>query len=269
MRANKRNAPSRPAGASIESLATSSRLWLRQRQASDLARPRVGNPGAPKGAIKLSVCRRSDNVQIRDPHTHLLPIYVLRRTLYRTVNQKSATQLKGLYRFQLQETRKFALVYGNLSKKQLYNLYNQALFSQGVEAFLDLLEKRLDVVVFRAGFCFSIFQSRHFINHKFICVNGNLLTISSYPCRPGDLISCKPFPAARARRLGESFVKKNLENFYRRMISNSFADRRRPRRGGGTLHSDQKPMTPLDRGSTSFTKREIYSSTKVRSVLTS
>ncbi len=197
---------------------------------------------------------------------------MLRRTLYRTVNQKSATQLKGLYRFQLQETRKFALVYGNLSKKFLQQVAKKTLFSKGVEVFLDLLEKRLDVVVFRAGFCFSIFQSRHLINHKFICVNGNLLTIPSYPCRPGDIISCKPFPRLRRNTVaGDSrrsrFVKKNHENFYSghtRLIEYSFAEIAAGRRntlplGFPAAPSHKKPLT-FDRDhNTGRGKREIYS----------
>ncbi|BEI31793.1 ribosomal protein S4 (mitochondrion) [Bryopsis sp. KO-2023] len=224
--------------------------------------PNVPVLGANAHSSTPDTPEQADNAPIHDPHNHLLPIYVLRRTLYRTVNQKSATQLKGLYRFQLQETRKFALVYGNLSKKFLQQVAKKTLFSKSVEAFLDLLEKRLDVVVFRAGFCFSIFQSRHLINHKFICVNGNLLTIPSYPCRPGDIISCKPFPlecgcpifptgGTRRRR----FVKNNHENFYRRIIeyrgAYSFTDRRlrntlplAGRGGDRQVYSDQKHLWP-------------------------
>ena len=141
----------------------------------------------------------------------ILPIYVIRRALYRTRNPKSATQLKSLFRFQLQETNKLSLLYGNLSRKQIQKICNQA-FTHPLspdaltENVFGLLERRLDVVIFRAGFCKSIFQARQWIHHKKIDINGRILTIPGYQCHPGDIISCTH----------HSFhhVCKHLENFY-------------------------------------------------------
>ncbi len=143
-----------------------------------------------------------------------LPLYVIRRALYRTRSPKSATQLKSIFRFQLQETKKLSLLYGNLSRKQIKKICHQA-HTVSSDAFTEsvfcLLERRLDVVLFRAGFCKSIFQARQWIHHKKIDINGRILTIPGYQCNPGDIISCTH----------QSFhhVCKHLENFYMTRMS--------------------------------------------------
>ena len=139
----------------------------------------------------------------------LLPLYVLRRALYQTRKPKSATQLKSIFRFQLQETKKLSLLYGNLSRKQIQKICNQA-FTHPLspdaltESVFVLLERRLDVVLFRAGFCKSIFQARQWIHHNKMNVNGRAQSAPGYLCSPGDIISCTD----------HSFVCKHLENFY-------------------------------------------------------
>nr|YP_009720812.1 ribosomal protein S4 [Ostreobium quekettii]QGQ62024.1 ribosomal protein S4 [Ostreobium quekettii] len=139
----------------------------------------------------------------------LLPLYALRRALYQTRKPKSATQLKSLFRLQLQETKKLSLLYGNLSRKQIQKICNQA-FTHPLspDAFTEsvfvLLERRLDVVIFRAGFCKSIFQARQWIHHNKMNVNGRAQSAPGYLCSPGDIISCTD----------HSFVCKHLENFY-------------------------------------------------------
>ena len=159
----------------------------------------------------------------------VLPIYVIRRALYRTRNPKSATQLKSLFRFQLQETKKLSLLYGNLSIKLLQKICNQALThplypDALTESVFSLLERRLDVVLFRAGFCKSLFQARQWIHHKKIYINGRILTIPGYQCNPGDIISCTH----------NSFhnVCKHLENFYITRTSR-LADRASSPKGHG------------------------------------
>ena len=67
----------------------------------------------------------------------LLPVYVLRRALYQTRKPKSATQLKSLFRFQLQETKKLSLLYGNLSRKQIQKICNQAFTHPFVSGCVD------------------------------------------------------------------------------------------------------------------------------------
>ena len=146
----------------------------------------------------------------------LLPLYVIRRALFRTRNPKSATQLKSVFRFQLQETKKLSLLYGNLSRTQIQNICNQAFcMSPGTltEKVLSLLERRLDVVIFRAGFCKSLFQAKQWINHKKISVNGNLITIPGYQCKPGDILSCA--------KSDLNHVREHLETFYMTRRSNT------------------------------------------------
>jgi len=173
-------------------------------------------PSAPKCITRLlrSAAPSNPAPTAKEPPRRggaLLPLYVLRRALYQTRKPKSATQLKSLFRFQLQETKKLSLLYGNLSRKQIQKICNQA-FTHPLsphaltESVFVLLERRLDVVLFRAGFCKSIFQARQWIHHNKMNVNGRAQSAPGYLCSPGDIISCTD----------HSFydVCKHLENFY-------------------------------------------------------
>ena len=76
--------------------------------------------------------------------------------------------------------------YGNITEKQLYNLYNQNKLK-----LVSVLERRLDIILFRMKFASSIFQARQLINHKHVLVNGSVVNISNYLLCPGDLIEIK------------------------------------------------------------------------------
>lgn len=54
-----------------------------------------------------------------------------------------------------------------------------------------LIEHRLDVAIYRIGFCRTILEARQLINHNKIVVNENPMTLSSYHLKPGDIIQIK------------------------------------------------------------------------------
>lgn len=94
---------------------------------------------------------------------------------------------------QLKEKKKLSILYGFLPKKQLQKIYNKAYFLKGRtdNNIFFLLEKRLDIVLYRACFFNSIKNVRQFIAHKKILVNGKTITLANYTVNPGDIISIK------------------------------------------------------------------------------
>jgi small subunit ribosomal protein S4 len=96
------------------------------------------------------------------------------------------------YLMQLQEKQKARFTYG-LSEKQFRNLYEEANRRKGVtgELMLQMLERRLDNIVYRAGLAATRAQARQFVNHGHIDVNGKRVTIPSYRVRVGDVVSLR------------------------------------------------------------------------------
>ena len=96
------------------------------------------------------------------------------------------------YLLQLQEKQKARFTYG-LSEKQFRNLYEEANRRPGVtgENILRYLELRLDNVVYRAGWGATRPQSRQFVSHGHVSVNGKRVTIPSYRLRKGDVITMR------------------------------------------------------------------------------
>ncbi len=100
---------------------------------------------------------------------------------------------KSEYAVQLDEKQKAKYTYG-LLEKQFRNLYKRATRQEGVtgELFLQLLESRLDNVVFRLGLARTRRQARQLVSHKHIVVNGQVVNIPSYQVKPGDIITVRP-----------------------------------------------------------------------------
>jgi small subunit ribosomal protein S4 len=96
------------------------------------------------------------------------------------------------YLTQLREKQKARRIYGIL-EKQFVNLYKEANRQDGItgENLLKMLEMRLDNVTFRGGWAASRNQSRQFVRHGHVLVNGKRVTIPSYRVRKGDVISLK------------------------------------------------------------------------------
>ena len=100
---------------------------------------------------------------------------------------------KSEYAIQLDEKQKAKYTYG-LLERQFRNLYEKATRQEGVtgEVFLQLLETRLDNIVYRLGFARTRRQARQLTTHRHIVVNGQILNIPSYQVKPGDVISIRP-----------------------------------------------------------------------------
>jgi len=96
------------------------------------------------------------------------------------------------YRNQLQEKQKARYYYG-VMEKQFRGYYQEAnrLEGQTGENLLKLLEKRLDNVVYRAGFARTRRESRQLVSHKHVLVNGAVTNVPSFQVKPGDVIEIR------------------------------------------------------------------------------
>ena len=94
------------------------------------------------------------------------------------------------YGVQLREKQKVRRIYGVL-EKQFRNYYKEAARLKGAtgENLLQLLESRLDNVVYRMGFGATRAEARQMVSHKAILVNGSAVNIPSYQVKAGDVIS--------------------------------------------------------------------------------
>ena len=97
---------------------------------------------------------------------------------------------KSSFGLQLQEKQKLRMNYG-VSERQLRRLMADAKRAQGAsgEKLAELLERRLDNVVFRAGFAPTIAAARQLVNHGHFLVNGRRVDIPSYRVRIGDAVT--------------------------------------------------------------------------------
>jgi small subunit ribosomal protein S4 len=108
------------------------------------------------------------------------------------------------YGLQLREKQKLRRTYGVL-EKQFRNYYKEASRLKGStgENLLQLLETRLDNVVYRMGFGSTRAEARQLVSHKSILVNGKSVNIPSYVVKPEDVISVREKSRKQAR-IGES-----------------------------------------------------------------
>lgn len=111
------------------------------------------------------------------------------------------------YAVRLREKQKLRFYY-NMSEKQFANLFDEATKKTGAtgQVFLQLLESRLDNVVYRLGIASTRRQARQFVAHGHIDVNGKRVDIPSYRVNPGDEVSVH----ATARKM--DFIRENVES---------------------------------------------------------
>lgn len=99
---------------------------------------------------------------------------------------------KSEYAVQLTEKQKVKYTYGIL-EKQFALIFDRASRAKGItgEVLLQLIEARLDNVVYRMGISPSRSGARQLVSHRHITVNGNVVNIPSYTLEPGDVIGVR------------------------------------------------------------------------------
>ncbi len=118
------------------------------------------------------------------------------------------------YGIRLMEKQKLKYLYGGLREKQFKRYFDLAAKSKENtgDVLLQLLERRLDNVVYRLGFAVTRRQARQLVVHGHILVNGEKVNVPHYEVEPGDIIEIKP----SSRDI--PFVKENLENIDPRSV---------------------------------------------------
>jgi len=114
------------------------------------------------------------------------------------------------YGLQLREKQKVRRTYGVL-EKQFRNYYKEAARLKGAtgENLLQLLETRLDNVVYRMGFGSTRAEARQIVSHKAIQVNGRTVNIASFQIAPGDVVSIREGAKAQLRIQNALELSKN------------------------------------------------------------
>ena len=97
------------------------------------------------------------------------------------------------YGIQLMAKQKLKGYYGNIGERQFRRVYEEAARRKGDTGanLIELLERRLDTVVYRMKFVATVFAARQFVNHGHIRVNGKRVNIGSYQVKDGDSIEVK------------------------------------------------------------------------------
>lgn len=128
-------------------------------------------------------------------------------------NPKQGRKKQSEYGLQLNEKQKVKFIYGVL-EKQFRKYYVMATKRQGItgEMLLQILESRLDNVVFRLGLANTRREARQIVNHGHITVNGQKVDIPSYLVKPGDVISVREKSRSSVR------IKEIVEENAKRVI---------------------------------------------------
>ena len=128
------------------------------------------------------------------------------RRAYPPGQHGQARRKRSEYAIRLEEKQKLRFNYG-ISEKQLLRYVRKARRATGStgQSLLQMLEMRLDNTIFRMGMGGTIPAARQLVNHGHVTVNGRVVNIASYQCRPGDIIGVKN--TERSKRLAQQ----NLE----------------------------------------------------------
>ncbi|MCM1982820.1 30S ribosomal protein S4 [Lyngbya confervoides] len=128
------------------------------------------------------------------------------RRAYPPGQHGQARKKRSEYAIQLEEKQKLRFNYG-VSERQLVRYVKKARRAGGStgQMLLQLLEMRLDNTIFRLGMAPTIPAARQLVNHGHVTVNGRVVSIASYQCRPGDEVGVRD--RDRSRQLVEENMK--------------------------------------------------------------
>nr|UPO65632.1 ribosomal protein S4 [Staurastrum margaritaceum]UPO65655.1 ribosomal protein S4 [Staurastrum margaritaceum] len=128
-----------------------------------------------------------------------------------TVNTKSQRKDKSEYRIRLEEKQKLRFHYG-ITERQLLRYVRLARRAKGStgQVLLQLLEMRLDNIIFRLGMAPTIPAARQLVNHGHVLVNDRVVDIPSFRCKPQENISIRD--RARSRALVDTNFNNSQES---------------------------------------------------------
>lgn len=127
------------------------------------------------------------------------------------------------YAIQLREKQKLRRIYGVL-EAQFERYFEEAARRRGItgEVLLQLLETRLDNVVYRLGFASSRPEARQLVRHGHFAVNGKKVSIPSYQLKVGDVVSVRERSRslAKIKELAESAAQKSVPDWLKLDVDN-------------------------------------------------
>nr|YP_010967945.1 ribosomal protein S4 [Tacinga saxatilis]WNM94321.1 ribosomal protein S4 [Tacinga saxatilis]WRH31502.1 ribosomal protein S4 [Brasiliopuntia brasiliensis] len=129
------------------------------------------------------------------------------------LRNRSRSGKRSQYRIRLEEKQKLRFHYG-ITERQLLKYVRIARKSKGStgQVLLQLLEMRLDNILFRLGMAPTIPAARQLVNHRHILVNGRIVDIPSYRCKPQDTIM------ARDEQESRTLIKNYLDSSPRKEL---------------------------------------------------
>lgn len=145
-------------------------------------------------------------------------------------NPKKSRRKQSEYGLQLNEKQKVRFVY-NVLEKPFRKYYERAAKAEGItgEVLLQMLERRLDNVVYRLGFASSRREGRQLVNHGHFTINGKRADIPSMQVKPGDVIAVKEksrksvkfqtLAEVNAKSFVPKWLEKDKENFSGKVVA--------------------------------------------------
>nr|YP_010577321.1 ribosomal protein S4 [Fallopia aubertii]QXP99812.1 ribosomal protein S4 [Fallopia aubertii]UEP17701.1 ribosomal protein S4 [Fallopia aubertii]UZP13853.1 ribosomal protein S4 [Fallopia aubertii]WLS50574.1 ribosomal protein S4 [Fallopia aubertii] len=125
----------------------------------------------------------------------------------RDLRNPSRSGKRSQYRIRLEEKQKLRFHYG-ITERQLLKYFRIARKAKGStgQVLLQLLEMRLDNILFRLGMAPTIPGARQLVNHRHILVNDRIVDIPSYRCKPNDIVM------ARDKQQSKALVQNYLDS---------------------------------------------------------
>nr|QHD46886.1 ribosomal protein S4 [Anthoceros agrestis] len=131
------------------------------------------------------------------------------------INQSTSSRKISQYRIRLEEKQKLRFHYG-ITERQLLKYVRIARKAKGStgQVLLQLLEMRLDNIIFRLGLAPTIPGARQLVNHRHVLVNDCTVDIPSFRCKPQDVITI------RDRQKSQNLMKRNRDSYQKYGIPN-------------------------------------------------
>nr|YP_010411584.1 ribosomal protein S4 [Fagopyrum esculentum]QKQ11932.1 ribosomal protein S4 [Fagopyrum esculentum]URP30677.1 ribosomal protein S4 [Fagopyrum esculentum] len=125
----------------------------------------------------------------------------------RDLRNPSRSGKRSQYRIRLEEKQKLRFHYG-ITERQLLKYFRIARKAKGStgQVLLQLLEMRLDNILFRLGMAPTIPGARQLVNHGHVLVNGRIVDIPSYRCKPNDIVM------SRDKQKSKALVQNSLDS---------------------------------------------------------
>lgn len=145
-------------------------------------------------------------------------IFSLEQLFASFYKKQSKYRKSSVFKNRMEERKKLSIIYGCLGEKQIQRILLQAKKHDGRfdENLIKILERRLDVALFRICFFPTIFSARQWINHKKVYVNNYSVTLPGYQLKAGDIITIAPEKKNILKRKISTFIaeKTRIRSFH-------------------------------------------------------